>query len=91
MRSDWQRLLKRLTPLRRYACGECHHCGWTLGRLPHSEHPEEVQQRPAASLAATQRRRRSRQLRWPRLATQLLVALVLGAGMALLVGLIGWR
>ena len=90
MRSDWQRLLKRLTPLRRYACGECHHCGWTLGRLPHSEHPEEVQLRPAAAPgAALARRRRTRSRRWPRLATQVLVALALGAGIALVIGLIG--
>lgn len=29
MRTWWQRLLKASTPLRRYACDDCYHRGWT--------------------------------------------------------------
>jgi hypothetical protein len=29
----WRRLVRRLTPLRRYACGTCGFRGWTLARI----------------------------------------------------------
>jgi len=37
MRTWWQRLLKKYTPLRRYACGDCYHRGWTTASF---ERPE---------------------------------------------------
>ena len=32
---EWQRLVRRLTSLRRYACGGCGHRGWTTHPLEH--------------------------------------------------------
>ncbi|MBL0278442.1 MAG: hypothetical protein IPQ24_20635 [Anaeromyxobacter sp.] len=94
MREGWQQLLKKHTPLRRYACGECQHRGWTYGRLPHSEHPEEQEARrqelPVAEGRRLERRdHRSRRDRRFRVSGAVVLAVVLGSVIAGLIGLLG--
>lgn len=93
MREDWQQLIKRYTRWRRYACGQCQHRGWTRAALPRSEHPEEQELRtesfrPAGRPAESrdQRARRGYQLQVARAAV---FAMLLGALLAFLIGLIG--
>lgn len=33
-RTDWQRFVRALTPLRRYQCLDCKRRGWIFGSLP---------------------------------------------------------
>jgi len=93
MREGWQVLLKRHTRWRRYACGQCHHRGWTRAALPHSEHPEEQEQRMEQVLqrgrpveARDHRAQRARRFQVGKAAA---LAIVLGSLLALLIGLIG--
>ena len=38
-RTPWQQLVRELTSLHRYACGQCHHRGWTFADVPYGEFP----------------------------------------------------
>jgi hypothetical protein len=38
-RTWWQQLVRELTSLHRYACGECHHRGWTFADVPYGDFP----------------------------------------------------
>lgn len=94
MREGWHQLVKRHTRLRRYACGQCQHRGWTTAKLPHSEHPEEQEQRladlrslPGRPVEARDHRAR-RQLRHG-FGKSVLLAIALGALIALLLGRLG--
>lgn len=95
MREDWQLLLKRFTRWRRYACGECQHRGWTRLALPHSDHPEEQEQRilrrDVGSRPLEARDLRERRTRRIRLSLAALLAVSLGSLIALLIGLIRWK
>ncbi len=61
MRSWWQRLLKASTPLRRYACDDCYHRGWTTASFarpaggPAADDGDATGSRPLAVPARRQR------------------------------------
>jgi len=82
-RTALQRVLRRVTPLRRYACAACGHRGWRLGGLPRSEHPEEQEGRarnarlPARPLE--RRDLRAKRARRLKMAATLVFAAALGA------------
>lgn len=87
MRSGWQQFLRRYTRLRRCVCGDCQHCGWTLGPLPHSDHPDEVRQGSPQAPSESAPRNHSGRRRHARLPVSFLLALLAGALFAALIGL----
>lgn len=79
-RSEWQRLVRRLTPFHRYACGDCGHRGWTTHRLERGSREAEAadgaSRTPARPLEARDFRA-ARRLRL-RMVVTVVVATVLG-------------
>jgi hypothetical protein len=83
-RTAWQRFLRDRTPFRRFRCRACGAEGWTAGRLPHSQHPEEQvralaapEQRPGRPIEPRDVRARWRAVR--RTIVTIGIALLLGA------------
>jgi len=46
-RTDWQRFVRALTPLRRFQCLDCKRRGWILGSLPQAGQPSTGLDLPA--------------------------------------------
>jgi hypothetical protein len=82
-RTTWQELVRDLSPLRRFRCRACGREGWTIRRLPRSQHPEELLRnhatgRPVGRAAEA----RDEAARWQgllRLLVSVALALLLGA------------
>ena len=49
-RTDWQRFVRALTPLRRFQCLDCKHRGWLVGALPQQGPPPGAFELPSRPL-----------------------------------------
>ena len=81
-RTPWQRLVRGLTPLRRYGCEACGHRGWTSGHLAHRDRARPAPGAVAVVRSARPPEARDLRARWrsrTRLALTVLAALLLGA------------
>jgi len=82
-RTRWQELLRGLSPLRRFRCHACGREGWTIRRLPRSQHPDELRRTHAtgrpAGRAAEARDEAARRQGLLRLLVSVALALLLGA------------
>jgi hypothetical protein len=78
-----QRIIRELTPLRRYLCLDCGHRGWAAGHVPWEDPAPLRTPRPARPLE--QRDLEEAAQRRFRFAASLVVAILAGAVVALLV------
>lgn len=77
-RNDLHRLLRRHTPLDRYACGDCGHRGWRLGKLPHLAERPLPGTLPAAGRPVERRDQRGRRRLQLRVIITVAIGLALG-------------
>ena len=77
-----QRLVRELTPLRRYLCLECGHRGWATGHIPWEDPAPRPTPRPARPLEQRDFDEEARRRR--RFVVSLVLAVGAGAAVALL-------
>jgi hypothetical protein len=83
-RTPWERLVRSVTPLRRYRCQGCGHRGWSAAPLSRHDRTEGATRPPAGTVFPAARPPEARDVRasWrrrTRLITTVALAVLLGA------------